>query len=280
MPITKSVTRISHPLVVLIAAAMLLAGQVDAVYAQDGGGGEQESSDVKKAEAYYKKGVTAFFNKKYSLAITYFQRANALDPDPVVLYNISLAQSRLGNAQEALDAALEAKRMGGLPADTAQKNEFRIVAYRRALNARGIAEALRPKAQVEPTEPASADEDGGMSAIGWAGVGTAGVGAAALIGAGVLNFVVQGNLDEYDTARADGDYGRATGLKNDIADRQSMGRVMLYSGAGLLAVGGALWAYDFFGGQDTDTGAARAERASVFGAVGADGASVQLRWDF
>ncbi|QDG53700.1 hypothetical protein FIV42_24030 [Persicimonas caeni] len=278
-----------HLLAALVAgmvAGMVVLGSFAAPASAQESGGEQgsagqEASDEKKAEAYYNKGVDAFFKKKYSLAITYFQRANTLDPDPVVLYNISLAHSKMGNPKEALTAALEAQKMGNLPEDTALKNQFRIVGYRRAIAAREVTEAINPpaKAEIDPNKvpDKQPQTDEGLSVLGWTGAGTAGLGVAALVGAGVTNFIVAGNLEEYDTAQADGDYGRARGLHQDIQDRQSLGRVMLYSGAGLAAVGGALLAYDLLGGTET---AGNAESASVFGAVDSDGASVQLRWSF
>ena len=262
------------------------------VHAQDGGDESsskvspesKQQEDKEKAEAYYERGVKAFFEKKYPQAITYFQRAYSLDPDAVQLYNISLAHSKMGNASDALEAALEAQSMGGLPKDTALKNEFRIIGYRRVIAAKKVAEDINPPTVEKDTtkgdrgveDPGPSDEEG-LGAVGWAGLGTAGLGVGALIGAGVLNFIVAGNMEEYDTARADGDFGRASGLYSDIGDRQEMGRVLLYSGAGLVAVGGALFAYDYFGSTET---ADSADQATVFGAVDPEGASVQVRWAF
>lgn len=265
-------------LAALVAAAVVLAAPLTPLRAQDTPDKPPaEASDKKKAEVYNEKGVQAFFEKKYGQAIVYFQRAHELDPDPVLLYNISLAHSKMGNPADALEAAIEAKKYGGLPEDTAHKNEFRIVAYRRAIKARQTAEAINPPVTVKDEKKDEVPRDEGLSVLGWTGVGTAGVGVAALIGAGVVNFIVAGNLDEYDTARADGDYGRASGLHDDIQSRQEMGRVMLYSGAGLAIVGGALFAYDYFGSPEAP---ADDEGASVFGTVDSDGASVQLRWNF
>jgi tetratricopeptide (TPR) repeat protein len=280
---------------VIAASFVMLPASVQA---QENGGQDQNNAseanqieaNKKKAKAYYDKGVKAFFEKNFPEAITYFQRAHSLDPDPVQLYNISLAYSKMGNAADALTAALEAQKVGGLPKDTAFKNQFRIIGYRRVIVAKSVTEAINPpKAQVseDTTDAQDADkpavkrpdnaQDRGLSTVGWAGLGTAGLGAGALVGAGVLNFIVAGNMDEYDTARADGDYGRASGLYSDIGDRQDMGRVLLYSGAGLVAVGGALFAYDYFGSTET-TGSA--DQASVFGAVDSDGVNVQVRWAF
>jgi tetratricopeptide (TPR) repeat protein len=276
----------------LVSIAVVYVASPSSVFAQDGGDQSKsqaspeskEQEDKKKAEAYYESGVKAFFEKNYPQAITYFQRAYSLDPDAVQLYNISLAHSKMGNASDALEAALEAQKMGGLPKDTALKNEFRINGYRRVLAARKVAEDINPPtAEKDPTkddrtvdDPGPSDDDS-LGAVGWAGLGTAGLGVGALVGAGVLNFIVAGNMEEYDTARADGDFGRASGLYSDIGDRQEMGRVLLYSGAGLVAVGGALFAYDYFGSTET---ADSSDQASVFGAVDSEGASVQVRWAF
>src|SRR5690554_7564305 len=167
-----------------------------------GAAGAQESTDGEKAKAYYDQGVNAFFKKNYSQAITYFQRANALDPDPVVLYNISLAQSKLGNAEDALVASLKTEQMGGLPEDTALKNTARIRAYERIVRARSAANARGARAQGTlnknlKTLPADAS-DSTMGALGWVGVGTAGAGAAALFGSGVLSLLLRADFDDYE----------------------------------------------------------------------------------
>ncbi len=268
----------------VLATWVALGVLVPSAYAQDAPDPDQgadahgqntDADNAKKAQVYYQSGVKAYFNKKYSLAITYFERANALDPDPVVLYNISLAQSKLGNAKEALDAALQAQTIGGLPKDTARKNRYRIVAFRRALAAQSVCEAINP-----PAKAKVAKEDAHFGAVGWSGVGAAGLGAAALIGAGVLDIVVSGNMDKYDSARADGNYQSAKSLRADITSGQQLGRVMLYSGVGLVAVGGALFAYDFFDMGESPHDRSHVDLASVSGSVGADRASVQLRWTF
>src|SRR5690554_8140872 len=77
-----------------------------------GAAGAQESRDGEKGKAYYDQGVNAFFKKNYSQGITYFQRANALDLDPVVLYNFSLAQSKLGNSEGGLGASVKTGELG------------------------------------------------------------------------------------------------------------------------------------------------------------------------
>ncbi|TDP72061.1 hypothetical protein [Bradymonas sediminis] len=249
----------------------------------------QEPASGENAKAYYNKGVEAFFNKNYSLAITYFQRANALDPDPVVLYNISLAQSRLGNAPEALSASLKADAMGGLPDDTSLKNRARIRAYQRVVGAQKIAGA-KAKADQALAKSVKAPQAGGagvppgseagMGALGWAGVGAASVGAAALVGTGVLNFMLSEDLDNYEKARTAGEYERALDLQNTIESRQSLGQIMLYSGAGLVALGGALWAVDYFGSAEVQESADASLKPALSGSVGPDGARVGALWRF
>ncbi|MFP4597252.1 MAG: hypothetical protein ACLFVJ_03310 [Persicimonas sp.] len=274
----RQLARLNHFAVSFIVAAAMLGGAASSASAQQKVDSVEntDQSDVKKAEAYYEKGVDAFFNKKYSLAVSYFQRANELDPDAVVVYNISRAHAKLGNPDDALEKALEAQAMGGLPEDTAQKNRHRIVAYRRAVAAQDVCEALNPPVdELDEDSPESSDE--GLGVVGWTGVGVGSIGAAGLLGAGMMTFIVSGNLDEYDTARADGDYGRARGLHSDIGDRQEIGRLMLYSGAGLLAAGGAMFAWDYFSGQESAESDAK---TAVFSTVDTDGASVQFRLEY
>src|SRR5690625_2089135 len=122
MPITRPCRRTPYSLRLLVAAILSLTLPLYSSSAED-------SYTDELADAYYEQGVEALFNKNYSLAITYLQRAHALDPDPVVLYNISLAESRLGNTREALRAALQADEMGQMPEDTAIKNSGRIRAF-------------------------------------------------------------------------------------------------------------------------------------------------------
>lgn len=263
----------------LIIAALSMTSLPLTAWAQQPAGGE-------KAEAYYNKGVDAFFNKEYSQAITYFQRAHTLDPNPVVLYNISLAHAKLGNVPEALDAALQAQKMGGLPDDTTLKNQARIHAFRRVLTAEKLAAARAPRAEVGATDlpPASvtaqpADRDG-MGALGWTGIGLAGAGVATLAGVGVLNFMLADDVETYDKARAAGDFDTANAMYDDINDRQFIGQIMLYSGVGLVAVGGALWAVDYFGVMESAPRDESRARTAVFGTVAPGHASVQAQWQF
>lgn len=271
----KPSKRLSKDLVRALMVALFLVGSA-------GVAGAQQSSDGEKAKAYYDQGVSAFFNKNYSQAITYFQRANALDPDPVVLYNISLAHSKLGNAEDALVASLKAAEMGGLPEDTALKNTARIRGYERIIRARSAADARSAQAaqHKELKSPGAgapdSASDSAVGALGWVGVGTAGAGAAALFGSGVVSLLLRADIDDYEHFRTSGEYERARAMQDKIDERQFYGKLMLYSGVGLVALGTTLWAVDYFGNAETQTTAMPA----LGGALGPDGAHVQARWRF
>jgi tetratricopeptide (TPR) repeat protein len=258
-----------------LAIAVLLVSLV--LFAFSATASAQEPDDERRAAAYYEQGVDAFFNKKYSLALTYFKRAHTLDPDPVFLYNISRAHSKLGNPVDALEAATEAQGMDGLPPDTLEKNAQRIVAYQRGVTATEICEALSPS-DVDLGDDEAPER--GLSMVGWSGVGVASLGAAALIGAGAVNMMVSGDIDDYEAARADGDFERAQGLHGDIGDQQQIGQMLLYSGAGLIAVGGGLFAYDLLGFGESSSGAEQEKGAKIYGGASGDGVSVQMRWSF
>lgn len=275
---TRSSAATRHLRALIFIAALGATALPTSAQAQQPPGGE-------KAEAYYNKGVDAFFNKEYSQAITYFQRAHTLDPNPVVLYNISLAHAKLGNVPEALGAALEAQKMGGLPEDTTLKNQARIRAFQRALTAEKLSKTLASRAAVATAEPPTAPpaqpaERDGMGVLGWTGIGIAGAGVATLAGVGVLNFMLADDVDAYDKARAAGDFDTANTLYDDINDRQSIGQIMLYSGIGLVAVGGALWAVDYFGVMESTPRDESRARTALFGTVAPGHASVQAQWQF
>lgn len=278
MPITRSRRRPPRSSALLIAALLTLAIPTSRAFAE-------EPSNEELAEAYYEQGVEAFFNKNYSLAITYLQRAHALDPDPVVLYNISLAQSRLGNTREALRAALQADEMGQMPEDTAIKNSGRIRAFQLQIAAEELAQALAPpeeapdlQAQITPPPSTTTlpEQKPVFSPLGWAGIGTAGVGALAIAGAGAFSLVVSNQIETYNSARQDGDYQQAAALHDQIGDRQLMGQILLYSGAGLFTLGATLWTIDFFGNAKAD----KPDQLSLSAQARPDGATLQLRLNF
>lgn len=268
-------------------AAVLMAAFLSFTLPSQIAAAQEEPSDEELAQAYYEQGVEAFFNKNYSLAITYFQRANALDADPVVLYNISLAQSRLGNIPEALQAALQAQEMEGMPEDTALKNLARIRAFQLQMTAEEIAHALIPPEEVEAQAAASPSpapplpqQESGPSPLAWAGIGTASAGALAIATTGVLTLIVGNKIEEYNSARQDGDYEGALALQKQIGDQQMVGQILLYSGAGLIAIGGTLWAIDFLTQPKADSSPGALSQLSLSGFARPDGATLQVRWDF
>ena len=245
-----------------IAVAVLVvgvAGISPEVYAQ---------SDKEQAQTLAQKGAKAFVKKDYAMAVTYFQRAASLDPNPVLLYNLSLAQSKLGNVQDARDAAQRAIEMGsdGVPKDTWVKLHARRDAYDRALSARSMADELAPdKPKVSTEESTSGtsdpttvttreqvDEGPAVGTLGWvgAGVGVAGVGL--LAGAGLVNAGVRADIEAYDEARRAGEFDRAERLQGDVDSGQQLGQILLYSGAGLTAVGAGLFIFDMVNGTESD----------------------------
>lgn len=276
MRITRP-TRQPRSLIAVLLAALLLA-----TIPPGSALAEQEPTNEELAEAYYEQGVEAYFNQNFPLAITYLQRAHALDPDPVVLYNISLAHSRLGNTREALRAALQAEEMGGMPEDTALKNMGRIRAFQLQVTAEEITQALAPpeapQAQLPtpPSTPSPLEPPPAIRPLGWIGIGTAGAGALALAGAGVLTLIVGDQIESYNSARQGGDYNRALEIQEQIGNQQLLGQILLYSGAGLFAVGGTLWAIDFFGNSAGDTPA----QLSLSGSASPERATLQLRLNF
>ncbi|MGM0555267.1 MAG: tetratricopeptide repeat protein [Myxococcota bacterium] len=246
-------------------------------------------SDKDEAQELAQRGAKAFVKKDYAMAVTYFQRAASLDPNPVLLYNLSLAQSRLGNVEDARDAAQRAIDMGSenVPEDTWVKLHARRDAYDRALAGQAMAQDLAPD------DPAISDQRGGeegddgtsvarresepespISTIGWVGAGTGVAGVALLAGAGFVNADVRATIESYDDARRAGEFDRAETLQSEVESGQQLGQVLLYSGAGLAAVGTGLFVYDLVNGGESE------KSATVTGVPRPGGASVMLHLRF
>lgn len=247
-------------------------------------------TNEEQARELAERGSKAFVTKDYAMAVTYFQRAASLDPNPVLLYNLSLAHSRLGNLEDARAAAERAVAMGDedAPADTRIKLRARLNGYGVALGGVGLASRLAPKAQVEETPEVVGPEEKmldqavgsgasepAISVLGWSGVGAGVVGVGLLAGAGLVSSGVRADIEAYDEARRVGDIDRAESLEGDVASGQAIGQVLLYSGVGLAAAGVGLLVFDLVGPE-----AGGNPELGLVPAVGPEGTSMTVHIRF
>lgn len=213
------------------------------------------AGDDAAAQAFFEKGAALYFEGKYAEALVQFKKGHAEVPAALFQYNIAVCNLRLERYREALAAAREARSMGGLEGKDAAQNDARIAAIPRLQNAHAIVQELTavaaktlddtPVETAEVVEPPPAVEPKPrFGAIGWAGVGAATVGAGLAVGALVVELSLQPKWDDYNAAADAGDSTRYSELKSEIESGQTTGRILLFSGIGLAAVGAALIVFD------------------------------------
>ncbi len=231
-------------------------------------------AEESEAERLYKEGAEAYFQGEYAQAIIKFKRGNELDPNPMFLYNLALAYSKLGNVEEAESHAARAHKQG-LPPQFADKNAARLLAFRMQLKSTELAKPVEVAVE-EGTCEADTDCQGGevcdlqssqcvavsstptesgsgLSGLGWAGIGAIAGGSGLILGAVIIDLGLSSDIDEYDRLVADGQTDEAESLKSDIEGSQSTGQILLFAGVGVATVGAALLIYDLMFASDSES---------------------------
>ncbi len=264
-----------------------------------------QPAQAQDAGAVYEKGMDAYFAGDYADAILSFKEAYAIEANPIFLFNMSIAYEKAGNYQEALKEAQAAQADGSLPPEAAQVNAGRIPSLSTIVKSREVAGRVSGKAPCQSNDqcregftcdvtsnmcveagPVADKKDGGdqstepflgvpFSTIGWIGAGASIVGVGLLATTLIVDLGLGGDIEEYD-ALSDSDKRTAAGeaLAEDIEGQQSTGQVLLYSGAGLVAVGAGLIVFDLFFNDGNE------HMTNVGVGVSPDGASVQATWQF
>lgn len=205
---------------------------------------------VAQAETHFQKGAEWYTTGEYSKAIVEFLKGYNVVPNAMFLYNISLSYAKLGNQDDALMYAERAQNEVGMPDDVASRNSGRIAALRVRLSGLDVSKKISDLSnvvEVNPTPPPQQSEFGwlGMSgiAVGVAGLGL--MGGSALIGMGVSD-----DITALENEANGGDQARFDDLKSSIESDQSLGQVLLFSGAGLAALGVTLVVVDLMNDEE------------------------------
>jgi hypothetical protein len=260
------VTRVA--LAASLAAACAL-GTTPAL-AQQGDQPAVSAQDKKKAQAHFDKGAEYYLQERYARAIVEFRKGYESYPEAMFLYNIALAQAKLGQHDKAL--ATSERAAEGLKGKTKAANAALGAACTVALGAPERAEAMaeaanqaraeaptkdaRPDEKKDPVDEAPALEaDEGLGALGWTGTAMLVVGGAALAGAGWTSIELEDDWAAYEEAGADADSARYAQLREDISSKQDRGQILLYSGAGLAVAGAALLTVDLMSGAEGESAA-------------------------
>ena len=177
------------------------------------------AGDRAAAQKYFEQGAEYYFNGEYGKAIVEFMRGNDEIPNALLLYNISLSHSRLGNFNDALEFGRRAREMGGLDPATSAQNECRIS----ALNAVQTSQSFQgpvelPGEDVPPVVSVVAPPPKYDFTLGYIGLATTATGLVLLGVAGYAELQVRDRWDAYEQAALDGnsvEYGRLGGEIDD-----------------------------------------------------------------
>jgi tetratricopeptide (TPR) repeat protein len=229
----------------------------------------QEPEDIRLAQTLFNDAVAAYKTQKYPEALALFREAYTHVPSAVFLYNAARVAEKMGD----LDASLEfAKRAASqqeraLPAPLAEKNSVLIkslenqiaqtkkraeeerVARQRA--EKQIAEKQRVEKQLAEkklAEQRRAQEERarrqGASEWSWIGYSGVGFGIAGIGLIGGATYLGAEASSEIDSMRGIDDEAIYAQKRSDVESTQTTGQVLLYSGIGLVALGGGMVAWD------------------------------------
>lgn len=240
----------------------------------------QAKRNAKKANKHFTLGAKHFYKKEYAQAIVEFLKAYRYKPDPMILYNMSLAHARLGNLGDAYHAAVRASEMKGMPPKIVVKNNARLAAWGRALAAQHMTkEVLEARRQAKQTAqatkaagsstkqastttsatsaahdtmtPGSSTHDAGLSGLGWTGVWVGVVGLGLTGYAGYVDMSMSDDLAAYKRAARNNERAAYNTYKSDLDQRQTIGRIALYSGVACAAIGVTMLTVDLLDEQET-----------------------------
>ena len=181
-----------------------------------------------ESDGAYKRG-------EFAHAAVLLEKAHALHPEPVLLYNLGRAYEGLGKNEKAIEAYSRYLRAAPQAQDRGAL-EQRIRTLRRQLEERKALEEKRAKPR-EPSPPVADKEESSSGFPGplpWvvAGVGVAGIGAGLYLGLRAQSVRDDAQAQPVQSQAAD-EYSRAETLA-------STANVFLIAG-GVLAAGGVTW---------------------------------------
>lgn len=192
------------------------------------------AQDFEQVQLHFDNGVRLYEEGKYDAAIDEFQKGYALYPDPVLLYNISMAHGKMGRMDQSLAVAQLAHSTGLEDPDRTQ-NLARISALQASQNSRDIASNA---AVARANSPSGADTWLGRTDWRfWAGAGAVGLGVGSLVIGAVVDSGISDTIEAYEAAADAGETATYIRLRNTINDDQGTA-IGLYVVGGLLVAGG------------------------------------------
>jgi len=198
-----------------------------------------DGSRQKQALALFEDSLVAYRAGQFQEAIELLNRAYALEPEPILLYNLGRAHEGLGDLKRAIEA-YEAYLANTRDAPDRLAMQTRIATLREALSDRERLDRERrdamARADVEATRRREADQrrKEQISIAPWvvAAAGVVGVGAGTTLA--VVAVSRRSDADEAPTQEQAAE-------QLDDARRMALGANVAFALGGALAVGGTIW---------------------------------------
>jgi tetratricopeptide (TPR) repeat protein len=185
------------------------------------------------AHRLFLRGAAAYGDARYEEAVSLFEQAYAIAPEPTLLYNLALARERAGHVAAAIETYERfLVESPDAPERTEVERSIELLRRHRALEDEVARRAAaRATAPVEPEPAPRASTEIG----GWI---LAGVGGASVIAGGVAAGLAQ---SAYDAARLEETHLRSVALERDANDLGLVANVLFGVGGGLAFIG-VVWA--------------------------------------
>lgn len=230
-----------------IAARISLAGALLVVAAPASATAQSIEEDLsKQAEEHYERGRNFYKEGEYPDAAEELLKAYALSPEPLLLYNLALAEWKAGAIEQARATAIRASNEG-LPKGVETRNSGRLAAF-------GVIAKSQTMTGSTDTEPVDARDQKvrptpgkgkrerptrkRFGSLGWVGVGLLGGGATGLGAALWMDQQVADAVNRARAAEASGEPDKAEQIySEEVEPRQTAGRILLGTGATLAAGG-------------------------------------------
>ena len=242
----ESAARVSTSVMLALLASALLArpaaSQPKAGGAPSAATSDAQAKDKAEALALFEQGRAAYRDGQFAESVKLFTKAYALQPEPVLLYNLARSQEGLGDYPAAVDAyerylaqAKDVKDRGSI--------EQRVATLRKSIAekerlGRERDEAERAKEQAKPRPAGEGGEPTAQTASPspwpWALVG---VGAAGVVVGGILGGVALSKNSSADGApsQLEASDGRSS------AEGLALGSTIAFIAGGAIAGVGLIW---------------------------------------
>lgn len=231
--------RRTHPLAAAIVAVALVHGPVARASAAEPDAGESSS----EADALSAEAVAAFKAKDYDTAISKFQRAYEIDPQPNYKFNIGRVYEEKGDLENAVKYYQEFVQSPGVDLESREAATARLKVLRPALaetreQEAKAREADEGKPRMDEAPPGDSPQDQAVAArkrkLRIAGYSLLGVGGVGLVIGSVFGGLALSKSRQADDAEFIDD---ELALREESKNRAKVADAMLITGGVLAGVG-------------------------------------------